>query len=271
MWQPANEGRNHKIDGNLGMTQELQYESITDSATAVTLHADPEHEALRFVVLMIVTVALILSYLAISALIRAAAVPGLLDSLVPLSCAGAFPLAMGISWLAEQRLKQVWHSGRRITLHEQGIEASDGEEQSVSLTWADNLTYLNWYFKLSGYKRGGRERRVASNWVCLACQLQQDEQRVIVYSYMPPKQADLWIHGALHGFRFAPIMPAVLYDHSLSTRLGPPVRPRVPASILGGKDGHYWLAEQRRWYEGFELTPADFATLMQAVAMQTRV
>jgi hypothetical protein len=39
----------------------------------------------------------------------------------------------------------------------------------------------------------------------------------------------------------------------------------VTTDLLRGKDGRFWLAEQRRWQQGIELTPDDFETFIDYV------
>lgn len=235
----------------------------------LTLHADKEHGGIRVAVLVLLAVAGWLSYLLLNALIR----PILPDSLsgyaIFLACLGAVPLGLGIVWVAEQGLKQVWHSGRSLTLDEEGIHVSDKDQEVKMLNWSENLAQINWYFSLADYARGGRERRVPGKWFCFASQLRQDDERLIAFTYVPPKKAESWAESNSSMPLFHQIDPADVYETTFRARLGPPARPaEIPASVLRGPDGPYWLAEQRRWQDGFELTGSDFETFIHAVYSQ---
>ena len=141
-----------------------------------------------------------------------------------------------------------------------GIEVILADEKSLTLEWEKRLAATKWYFTLKGYPRGGRERRVPSSWLCLACQLQQDEHRLVVFGYLPPDKAERLVEDG----KFHLIRPADLYDSGpFRRRLSSTDRPKLPTSILAGKDGQYWLAERRRWSDGLELTAADFAAFVE--------
>lgn len=229
-------------------------------ATPITLHAEQEHSGIRAVVV----VALAVSYLICFWLIHSASrlLPEQTSSLgFPLACLFSFPLAMGLTWLLERWLKQVWHSGYKLTLQDNTLTVSQPETDDKTFDLDANFSNLNWYFKLAGYKRGGRERRVADKWLCLSCQLQQDEHRVIVYTFASPKKTA--VYQTDHPLQFEKLRPGDIYESHGVSRFGPPTRPhKLPPEVLSGKNGRYWLAEQRRWQEGLELTFADFETFL---------
>ena len=131
------------------------------------------------------------------------------------------------------------------------------------ITWNKPFAQTNWYFRLSGYPRGGRERRVSEKWLCLCTELQQDEERLSTFAFISPEDAAAWTsptNGKSATFHI--IDPGEVYDKGVRSRFGPPSRPNVPTSLLHAKDGRYWLAERRRWEVGIELTPQDFVTVM---------
>jgi hypothetical protein len=131
--------------------------------------------------------------------------------------------------------------------------------------WSKTVNLTRWYFELAGYARAGRERRVSSKWLCLACQIQQDDARVIAFGYLPPEKAAEWIENQHLSEPFHSISLAYLYSETGKRKRGAATRPVIPSSMLTGKDGPYWLAEQKRWQEGIELTADDFATLMSYI------
>lgn len=180
------------------------------------------------------------------------------------SCGGALLVGVAAAWVAEQIMKRVWPSGRSLVLDEAGVRATDPDEPDQVLNWSDNMTSIHWFFKLGNYPRGGRERRVPKNWLCLASQLQQDDQRLVVYSYMPPTKAAAWTNSSRKaGPHFQQIFPVEVYDTSFRARFGPPARPEIPAKVLAGKHGKYWLAERRRWNAGYELPPKEYAVFLE--------
>ena len=238
----------------------------------VVLHADQEHSGIRLVIFISLFIAYFLSYQLVYRLLLALAPDSILDYAIFLSCVGGLPVALLSIWGLEGILKRVWHSGLSLELDSQGITVHDqrrdvmfsspvgDSDRSPAITWGGNLTQLNWYFPLSGYPRGGRERRVSAKWLCRATELQQDGARLNVFALMPPKQAVQWTGSQRLDFRR--LNPAGLYTTTVRTRLSPPSRPTIPNELLHSKDGRYWLAERRRWEYGVELTPKDFATLM---------
>ncbi|MBE2223439.1 MAG: hypothetical protein IAF02_18005, partial [Anaerolineae bacterium] len=181
-----------------------------------------------------------------------------------LACFLAIPLAIGISWLLEKWLKQVWHSGYTLTLQNDKFHVSQPEFDDLNFDLSLNFVNLNWYFKLVGYKRGGRERRVSEKWLCFCCQVQQDECRLIVYTFAPPQKTA--VYQTNHPLHFEKLNPVDVYSSNLKNHFSPPTRPsKLPVEIISGKNGRYWLAEQRRWTEGLELTFADFETFINYI------
>lgn len=233
----------------------------------VILHADPEHSGIRVAIFIGLFVGLIAGFNLLTVVLDAVATRAWRDYVTFLSCAGALPLALLFIWVLEKILKRVWHSGLNIALDERGliiVDRRDGAkpepDPEYAMVWSANMNRLLWYFRMSGYPRGGRERRVSAKWICLAAELQQDDSRLSVFTLVPPNKGAPWIDNPKGGFHL--INPAELYDSSVRTRLGPPVRPVIPQKLLQTKDARYWLAERRRWEYGIELSPQDFAILL---------
>jgi hypothetical protein len=245
----------------------------TAESSPQILYADQEHSGLRTAIFISLFAALGLGFLFLRNTLPDL-LPFNLDDYAPfLSCLGAIPLALAIVWGIELTLKRYWHSGLSLVLDETGITIEDrrsgqlpleasGQAGQPAFRWAKAIRYTNWYFRLSGYTRGGRERRVPAKWYCLACELQQDDNRLNLYTFMPPERADALLQQKRGLFTFHPISPAELQTNTIRSRFGPPSRPVVPNQLLHAKDGRYWLAERRRWEQGIELTADDFETLM---------
>lgn len=239
--------------------------SATPSAPIV-LHADQEHVGLRLTVILLLFMLTILFFVLLNTLWPRLAPPGLADFAFVVACSSSLFLALAAVWGIEQGLKRIWHSGRLLTLNKDGILVQDLDIPPYTLNWNGNMNQLYWRFTLKGYKRGGRERRVPEKWMCLAIQVREGENQLITYTYVAPKKAEEMMahHGRAH---FDEIYPADVYAGDGRNRyLSLPSRPeKIPADILAGKDGKQWLAEQRRWVEGFELTNQDFETFISTV------
>lgn len=192
------------------------------------------------------------------------------DYAVFLSCAGAIPIGLLAIWLVERTLKKTWHSGLSVQLTAAGVFVEDtrygqpalAPTDPPAIAWARPFSQLNWTFRLSGYPRGGRERRISEKWICVCTELQQDDGRVSLYTFMPPEQATALTESTAARKSFHSLNMAEIYTNDLRARMGPPARPTIPTTLLHSKDGRYWLAERRRWETGIELTAADFQTVL---------
>jgi hypothetical protein len=225
------------------------------------LHADQEHSGLRTAVVFLLFLALMLAYFGLRALLGAVGTGWVLDYAFALSCFGSFPVAISIIWGAEKVMKQYWPSGRFVTLTPEGITTQAEAGESVTLTKNQKPLPLAWYFELRGWQRGGRERRVPQSWLCLAVELKAGKEHIIIYTYLPPNQAQQWT-AVKEPVLFHKIFPQNVYDNSIRKRLAGPSRPEIPPEVITGKDGPYWLAERRRWIEGFELPRQEFELFM---------
>lgn len=224
------------------------------------LHADQEHNRLRTAVIFIIIASVYVGYQVMRGIFGLAG--NTADYIYVLSCVGGLPIGLGLSWLVEQGLKRIWPSGNNIALDENGLQLQTRDGQAQTIEWGHHVAVTNWHFQLSGYMRGGRERRVPSNWLCLASQLRQEDERIVVYTYLSPKKAAAWLANDKSEAAFHEIKASDIYTSSLRDRFVAPARPDIPKQVLAGKDGSYWLAERRRWKYGVELTPQDFATFM---------
>ena len=232
--------------------------SATSTSAPVILHADPEHGRLRLAIIFLLIAAVLLLFYFLNILWLAFVPPDFPDVSFFTTCVSSIVLGLVVVWAAERGLKKVWHSGRSVTLEKTALKVQDGKDTVYELAWDGHMNTLYWYFTLEGYKRGGRERRVPNRWLCLATQVQEGEHRVILYTYISPKEAESMIDDAAR-FPFKEIHPATVYETTTRARFSAPERPeKIPSEVLRGKEGKYWLAEQRRWSEGFELTSTDF-------------
>jgi hypothetical protein len=225
----------------------------------MVLHAEPEHRGIRAAVPAILLLTAVILYLIFFSFFQSLPEGGIGDYAIFLSCALSLPIGLGVAGVGEVWLKRRWHSGLSLTLSELGVKVVGHAEEIVFVDWTKRLSVLKWYFPLKGYPRGGRERRVQSSWLCLACQVQQDEVRFIVFTFMAPKNAARCTENG----KYQELRPAEFYEGSrLRGLVAAPARPELPTQALAGKEGPYWIAERRRWAEGMELTADDFVTFV---------
>lgn len=219
------------------------------------LHADQEHTGVRFLILVILVIVFLAAFLILNNLISNITGSLLSEYALFLSCTGGLVVGLVIAGIAEFILKRTWPSGHGVVYDDVGVEVKLPGGKSVNLDWSKRFWATKWYFSLMGYPRGGREKRLSARHYCLACQVQQDESRFIIYSYLPQQRAEEWLEDG----HFQEIKPGQYYEISLFRKwFSSPDRPEIPVSALTGKLGSYWMAERRRWAEGIELTPDDF-------------
>ncbi len=226
------------------------------NVSPIELHADPEHSGVRTAVSLTLIVLLILSYIVVKQLLQS--ITG--DSPLTLVCGIALPISLAIAWGIEAILKRVWHSGRSLQIRDNKIIASNRVQPDVQFNLDQELDHIQWQFKMGDYPRGGRERRIAGAWFCLAVQLQQGTKRLTAFSYMPAKKMSAV--SAL--FQFNHLDMEEVYNTSMRSRIfSAPTRPDISAKVLSGGNGRYWLAEKTRWQDGYELTPSDLEIFLQ--------
>ncbi len=226
--------------------------------SSIVLHANKEHAGVRFVVLLTLAGAFVGSLIGFNLLLSSLG-SGIAGYSVALSCVIALLLALGIGALVEYWLKRSWPSGQKIVIHQDGLEAMLGNGRHLSVEWSKRFNLLKWHFALKGYARGGRERRVPRNFHCIAIQVQQDDQRFIVHGYLPQNKLNL-----LTGEKgFIEIKPGDYAKGGAIRRwAGSTDRPKIPTSVLAGREGPYWIAERRRWAEGLEMEVADLEVFL---------
>lgn len=226
------------------------------------LHADQEHSGLRTAVFVLLFISLILAFLGLRAALNA--IDGWISEYAfALSCFGAFPVSVGVIWMAEKYLKQRWPSGRTVTLLADGVSVQTESGSAVTLTQAKEIVPMAWYFDLRGWQRGGRERRVPQNWYCLAVELKAGKEHLIVYTYLPPNLAQPWFESTQKP-AFHQIHPQNVYDNSLRKRMTGTAAGNSSRNYYGQR-WLYWLAERRRWIEGFDLPAPEFESFMNHI------
>jgi len=232
---------------------DLEGTGITSLATNhAVFHLDQEHTGVRYAIIGTLFLTFLLGYWLSSYLLRTL-FPEISTTAI-LSCLGAVPISLlfaaGVEWM----LKRTWHSGRTLAVDSENITLHLPEGKDRVIFRRKILNQLWWQLPLSGYARGGRERRMPAKWYCMAGQLQQDETRIVVYCYVSPKRRRRW----LDSYEFEKLSPEDVYNTSFSGRIGSPNRPELPPEVIAGRQGRFWLAERNRWRDGVEMSQEDF-------------
>ncbi len=147
--------------------------------------------------------------------------------------------------LLDRALKRLWPTRRQARLSEQGLVLLDRRHKpprTTRIAWAQRVNVRAWRFTV---KRPGR---VPRGWYCMALHVLQDENELIFYTFMSPKEAEK------------------LPDYARFVRL----RPRK--ETLSNPDLNA-VAEQRRllklenarWQDGAEVSREDFRALLTAL------
>ena len=233
----------------------------SDLQSPITLNANREHSGVRFVVIFVLAAAYLAAFLALNVILGNLN-SGIGDFALFLSCCLALPLALGFASITERYLKRSWPSGQRVDMSDEGAVAYPVEGKAASIDWSARFTVLRWYFSIKGYALGGRERRLSKNYYCVALQLQQDDHRFVVHSYLPESRVSSMVEGK----KFLEIKPGDHYQGGFVRRwAGSTDRPKIPTGVLAGREGPYWIAERRRWAEGLELEISDFQAFLDMV------
>jgi hypothetical protein len=229
----------------------------------IVLQADREHGGIRLAVPFIMLVMGAASFLWVDSLLLAPLLGrgDWADARPLLRVALSIALGLASGGMAEAILKRTWGSGRLLCLDSGGLTTEEKGAQPERIEWAERVNASRWRYALRGYPRGGRERRVPTGHLLVACRLLQDDCTVTVHCYLSPKRAE-----RLPGYaQFVELNMGDLHRSNSSVRLGRPERPSMSHTLLAGRNSQLWAAEKERWTTGFELEPRDFATLLDAL------
>jgi hypothetical protein len=226
------------------------------------MYADQEHSGVRIGVLSTLFIGFFLAFILLNVFLGSFSEGLLADFSLGFACIGGLLLALALAAIAEFLMKRFWHSGRKVTVEEEGLRAQINEDKDIRIRWSERATAIHWYFQMSGYPKAGRERRVQSSHLCLACQVRQSGEFLLVFSFMSKNKAKKFLEEG----EYFQINPGEFYQVGLYKRLrGSLERPEIPSEVLLSDKGPYWLAEQRRWTEGLELEYKDFEEFVSLV------
>lgn len=201
---------------------------------------DPNHSRLRLAVMASMALGFLLGAVVLPLLTRglsAGGVPVLLAIVIGIVLAAVFAA------LAERLLQRVWPSGRTLTVTSEAVVLRDTDGAETVVRWAAGLDVTAWAFIIAT-----RRAWVPKGWLCVALRLRQDETTLILYAFMKPEAA-----RELPGWR--------RFEELIPRRQ----REEAGEDVFASQEG-LRLAEEERWWVGFEMLPEDFAGVAAAVA-----
>lgn len=158
---------------------------------------------------------------------------------------GGVALGSGIGWLVEANLYRIWPSGREIEIDDNRLTLREPSGESQSVDWNKHVNILSWQFKIK------QRAWVPKGWYCLACQLVQDDQAIIPYTFIKPRTAEKLPQWQA----FEVLIPE---KHHLRTTNQNNLADTPQQARLRG-------VERDRWMNGAELQPDDFVALIHQI------
>ncbi len=214
-----------------------------------TVPIDTEHSGIRLAVPILTALGFVVGYFVVSWLLRN------IGPDVPVGCIAVsvgIVLAVLAAIFTDRYLKLLWPSGRTLTLSPQGLHLRDERKNRNSetrITWDQRVNLLAWRFTI---QRGSA--RVPKGWVMLGMKLLQDEAQLVLYTFMPAKEA-----SALPTYHvFTPLTSRAAIDKGeLSLR-------------EASEQRRLLKAEDERWQDGAEVRREDFVALLELINRNVR-
>jgi hypothetical protein len=175
-----------------------------------------------------------------------------IDKSIAGACLGlpmAIVLAVLFVQIGERVIKPNWTSGRHIELFENGflfVDRRGSRNKEYHFSAGHNLKIEGWYFEIAE-----RRHRVPKGWYCVAAQFSQDEEHVIVYTFIDPEEVQ-----QIENF-------ATLFEQLIRTKKKMAQSGKNISNVrLTARQKYLRALEDQRWEDGAELTPDDFKRLM---------
>jgi hypothetical protein len=144
--------------------------------------------------------------------------------------------------IIERLLRRVWPSRRSATLSEQALVITDARRSPARVTrieWDRTVNVRAWRFPVQ------RRTRIPRGWYCMALHLLQDEEEAILYTFMPPQEAENAI-----GYRYF-------------VRLRPRRETQSNTDLSAVAEQRRLLKlEDQRWNDGAEIAREDFHAVL---------
>jgi hypothetical protein len=217
---------------------------MTDNASETlprSMPIDTEHFGIRIALPAIAVAGFLIGFALSSALLST------IISETQLGCIpfiGGIVLALFFAFVADKLLKRLWPSGRALIVDQQGLVLEDKrgrQNKTIRMQWGEHINPVTWRFKV---RRSSA--KVQKGWMMLSVKLVQDESEMIIYSFLPEKEASLLPNYD----KFIPLMPrAELESDALSLR-------------EKGEQKRLLATERERWEDGAEIQRKDFFDLI---------
>lgn len=178
-----------------------------------------------------------------------------IDQSVAGACFGipmAIVLAALLVQIGERFIKPNWTSGRHIELTDYDFTLVDQRgrrNEQYTFNFAQDLKVDGWYFEILE-----RRHRVPKGWYCTAAQFTQDEQEVIVYTFVNSEEVN-------EIKNFIQLFEQLERTKNKLAQSGQ----RISDVRLATRQKYLRALEDKRWEDGAEVTPDDFKKLMQHV------
>ena len=217
--------------------------NLTELANApLRLKVDSEHVGIRTLMPILGAIGLIGGFILGGLIARQ------IDESLSTSCVGAVTAIIGVAvmlQLGDKVIKRLWTSGRELQIEHHALRLINRKEQ-VEMQWSQGLGIQAWFFEVPT-----RRARVPKGWYCTSVRLTQNDEKIILYSFLSPEHAQ-----SLHYFN-------EWFIH---------LRNKKEREAMGQQDAR-WLTQQERfrrlegdrWFTGAELAPEDFLGVMELV------
>jgi hypothetical protein len=214
-----------------------------------TVPIDVEHAGIRLAAPVLTIAGFIVGYLVTSWLLSG------LGQDAPVGCMAAIGgIILGVlaAVLADRYLKPLWPSGRTLTINSEGLSLRDQRKSrnaETHIVWDQQVNLMAWRFTVER-----RSARVQKGWVMLGMKLYQDETELVLYTFMPAKDASL--------------LPTYHVFIPLTTRAA---LSKGELSLREASEQRRLLtAEDERWHDGAEVRREDFAALLELINRHVR-
>ncbi len=148
----------------------------------------------------------------------------------------------GGGMLIERWLKRLLPSRRSATLNEEALVVTDNRKAqpvTIRIQWHLTVNVTAWRFRVR------RRTRVPKGWYCMALRLLQDEDEIILYTFMPPNEAE----QATGYAKFVRLRPRKETQSNTDLR-------------AVAEQRRLLKLEDARWSDGAEINPEDFHAVL---------
>lgn len=215
-------------------------ENSTMGPQARTIAVDAEHFGVRFMVPVMTIGLTLLVHVIGMVVLDAVLTEGANPACVMLPVDAVVLIALGFG--SERVLKRLFPSRRKCLLSDDALEMRDARRQPPVVTtieWDGTVNVLAWRFSVK------RKTRVPKGWHCLALQLLQDDESLILYTFMAPEEAEA----------------AIGYDNFV--RLRPRKETESNTDLKAVAEQRRLLKlEDERWNDGAEIGKDDFHAIL---------